>query len=54
MRLILGAGERGRAYFRNFMVTDCLTKPLLSVIKSNVMVYYSTDQDKNKRIKTSK
>ena len=35
------------------MVTDCSTKTLLSVIKSNVMVNCSTDQNKNKRIKTA-
>ena len=34
------------------MVTDCLTKTSLSVIKSNIKIYCSTDQNKNKRIKT--
>ena len=32
------------------MVTDCLTKTSLSIKKSNVMVYCSTDQNKNKQI----
>ena len=35
------------------MVTNCLTKTSLSIIKSNVMLYCSTDQNKSKRIKTA-